>query len=158
MFVMPVTRSHRAASLGDFNRAVDRLFDSGFDRFLDGVRTGAPRLPAVDLVETEAGYTLSAELPGVAKEDIKVSIIGKRVSIEAAVKAAPKSESAESTEPAQVASRVLLTERGTARFERRFSLPRELDEQASSARFDNGVLVLDLVKKALPGATELSIG
>lgn len=122
--------------------------DRSFDRFLEGVRANAPRLPAIDVIETELAYTLSAELPGVAREQIKVSIEGKCVTIEAQPEAAAATEG----------SRVLLAERSTAVFVRRLSVPIELDDQASSARLENGVLQLTLVKKARPAATQLPIG
>jgi HSP20 family protein len=141
MFVMPLSHSHRS------QRAVERLFDSSFDRFLDGVRANAPRPPAVDVIETEAAFVLSADLPGVERADIKVSIDGKRVAIEAAPKAVAAEEG----------SRTLLSERSSTAFARRLSLPVELDEQQSSARFENGVLQLTLVKKARPTATQLPV-
>jgi len=66
--------------------AFDRLVDDAFDRFFGGSRAGTPaeaRAPAIDVVETESQYTVTVDLPGVAREDVKVSIDGKRVSIEA---------------------------------------------------------------------------
>ena len=131
MFVMPMTRADRS-----------------FDRFLEDVRANAPRLPAIDVIETESAYALSAELPGVEREQIKVSIEGKSVTIEAQPQAAVPTDS----------SRVLLAERSTAAFARRLSVPIELDDQASTARFENGVLQLTLVKKTRPAATQLPIG
>ncbi len=131
MFVMPMTRADRS-----------------FDRFLEGVRANAPRSPVIDVTETESTYTLSAELPGMDREHIKVSIEGKCVTIEAQPQAAVPTD----------VSRVLLAERSTAAFARRLSVPIELDDQASTARFENGVLQLTLVKKTRPAATQLPIG
>jgi HSP20 family protein len=131
MFVMPMTRADRS-----------------FDRFLEGMRANAPRVPTIDVIETESAYTLSAELPGVAREQIKVSIEGKCVTIEAQPNGAAATDG----------SRVLLAERSTAAFARRLSVPIELDDQASIARFENGVLHLTLAKKMRPAATQLPIG
>jgi len=60
-----------------------------FDRFLTplstekGSNTGI-RSPALDMAETEHGYTIKLDLPGMGKEDVKISIDGQRVMLEAA--------------------------------------------------------------------------
>lgn len=148
MFVMPVTRrsvpasAFNGAALHDLGRVVDRLFDD-----LGVAPRTTLRAPAIDVRETDTSYLLAADLPGVAKEDVKVSIDGHKVSIAAAVKAADAKEG----------ERVLLGERSVTRFERSLKLPVEIDDLASSARLENGVLTLTLVKKGRPGATQLAV-
>ena len=153
MFIVPVTRSvtrvnGHARDIG----ALDRLFDDAFDRFFGGSRAEAApaaRTPAIDVVETDSQYTVTVDLPGVAREDVKVSIDGKRVSVEAqAVAAAPEKKDGE---------RVVYSERPAARFARSFTLPVEIDQAASQAKLDNGVLSLVLAKKLKPAATQLTI-
>ena len=81
MFLVPMTRR-----TSDWVRSFDRLFDESFDRlFADRAcaQTALPRSPALDVAETEQAYTVTLDLPGVAKDDVKVSIEGRRVSIEA---------------------------------------------------------------------------
>lgn len=148
MFVMPVTRRTYPASafngvaLNDLGRVVDRLFDD-----LGVAPRNALRAPAIDVRETDATYVLVADLPGAAKDDVKVSIDGQKVSIAATVKAAA----------AQEGERVLIGERAVTQYERSLKLPVEIDNQASSAKLENGVLTLTLVKKSRPGASQLTI-
>ena len=104
--------------------------------------------PAMDVAETDAAYTLSFDLPGMAKENVKVSIDGRVVSVEA---------SAGGDNAAATDARILYRERRVPRFARTVSLPVELDAGASQARFEDGVLTLTLVKKVREGAKTLAV-
>ena len=96
-------------------------------RVLDESADVAQR-PAMDVAETDNGYTLSFDLPGMAKEQVKVSIDGRAVSVEAS----PAEEAATD------ASRVIYRERRVPRFARTVTLPTEVDHASSQARFENG--------------------
>ncbi|WP_349743511.1 Hsp20/alpha crystallin family protein [Roseateles cavernae] len=134
MFVIPVSR-HSA----DLSRHIERLFNT------DAV---ALRSPALDVSETDTAYTLQLDLPGVAKEAVKIKIEGRRVSIDAEqTRAAEKAEG----------ERVLYRERSVTRFSRTLALPQELNKNDSSAKLDNGVLTLTLVKRQPDNAGELSV-
>jgi HSP20 family protein len=104
--------------------------------------------PAMDVAETETGYTLSFDLPGMAKEQVKVTIDGRKVSVEA---------SAEGADAGAEGARVVYRERRVPRFARSVTLPVEVDTAASQARFADGVLTLTLVKKLPEGAKTLAI-
>jgi HSP20 family protein len=149
-----------------FNRVVDRLFDESLNRYFGGAANGTPsRTPALDVSETDTAYTVAFDVPGVTREQLKVSIDGRRVSIEtvdvakvdAAATAPDAAIDAQEPQTRQVAPRVLYRERSAARYARTVILPAEVDQTASSARFDNGVLTLTLAKKVPTGATTLSI-
>lgn len=103
-------------------------------------------LPAqikVDVTESAQAYTLKAELPGVAKEDIHVHVEGNLVSLRAEVKQEDRQTEGE---------KVLRSERYFGSVARSFQLPQEVDNSASRAKYDNGMLVLTLPKKsAIPG-------
>ena len=160
MFVLPLSRSaHHRAVAPHFSRAVDRLFDESCDRYFGGASANTPsRTPALDVNETDTAYTVAFDVPGVSREQIKVSVEGRRVSIETVD--APKADAAE-TAPAdtskEAAPRSLYRERSTARYARTVSLPAEVDQTASSAKFENGVLTLTLAKKVATGATQLNV-
>ena len=145
MFVLshPHAFARRSAFHPAWSRAVERLLD-------DRAETGgaAAQVPAMDVSETEAAYSLSFDLPGIVKEQVKVSIDGRRVSVEAAPVEASRASEGE---------RFVYRERSAPRFARSVTLPVELDGAASKARFANGVLTLSLVKKAIVGPTTLTV-
>jgi len=156
MFVLPLARSvsHRAVA-PSFSRVFDRLLDDSFDRHFGG-SSDASRTPALDVSETDTHYVVALDVPGVSRDQLKVSVEGRRVSVETAVIA--KDEGASTDAATKNAPRVLYRERSNVRYARTVSLPAEVDQTASQAKFENGVLTLTLAKKVPAGATQLSIG
>lgn len=130
--------------------------DSVFDDFFKGffVRPlsveGLPKAPVIkmDVTENDKAYTVKAELPGVRKEDIQVSIDGNTVSISAEVKKESEQKEGE---------KVLRSERYYGRVARSFSLGSDIDEANASAKYTDGVLELVLPKKAAATAKRLTI-
>jgi HSP20 family protein len=110
-------------------------------------RETTPRI-RVDISETDQAYTVCAEVPGVSKEDIKVSVEGNRVSINAEVKEEKQAEDA---------GRMVRSERFYGQQSRSFTLPQEVDDSTAQAKYHDGVLELTLPKKAGGGGTQLSI-
>ena len=132
------------------------------------------RLIRMDVSETEQSYTVSAELPGVKKEFLEVRIEGKQVFIQgqipaptatahnatttpAANSAANPSTGAEEAAAPVEAARPLLNERFYGKLERRIQLPQEIDETLAEAKFADGILQLQLPKKAQAGVRKLEI-
>ena len=151
MFVLPLARPVQRTSAPQFSRFIDRLFDESFDR-----AAAAPvqsRTPALDVSETDAGYSVAFEVPGVTREQLKVTVEGRRVSIETV----DVTTDAPADQPKDAAPRVLYRERSAARYARTVSLPAEVDQASSSAKFENGVLTLTLAKKVPTGALQISI-
>lgn len=101
----------------------------------------------VDITETDQAYLVKAEMPGVKREDIKVSIQGDQVTISAETSAAE-----ERTE-----GNIVCRERYQGKQFRSFSLPQSVDEENAHATCNNGVLELNLPKKGGAGAKQLSI-
>ena len=108
----------------------------------------AQRSPALDVAETEGAYNVSVDLPGVTKQDVKIAIDGRRISVSAQ---APREDSKVDGE------RLIYRERAAASFARSFTLPEEIDQDASQARLDNGVLLLTLTKKRAAAAKHLTV-
>jgi HSP20 family protein len=102
----------------------------------------------IDVKEQENGYLVHAEIPGVKKEDIQVSIDGAIVSI-----------SAERREEKDVkeGERVLRSERYVGKVSRSFQLAQEIDEAQVNAKYTDGVLELALPKKAATQARRITI-
>jgi HSP20 family protein len=166
MFVLPLSRPaslvRRTAVSPTFgSSAIDRLFDESFDRFFGGSTAGADtRTPSMDVAESDAAYTIVFDVPGTTREQLKVSVEGKRVALStvAASEAAAPAEGAEApVADAKPAERVLYRERPAAAYARTVVLPAEVDQAQSQAKFENGVLTLTLAKKVPAGATQLSI-
>ncbi|NYT23801.1 Hsp20/alpha crystallin family protein [Alcaligenaceae bacterium] len=123
---------------GFFVRPVDFDFDASLQ---------SPEM-RVDVKENADDYAVLAELPGIAKEDIHVSIDGQLVSISAERKQEKEVKEGE---------RVLRTERYFGKVSRSFQLGQEVDESRATARFTDGVLELVLPKKAPAQARRLTI-
>jgi HSP20 family protein len=102
----------------------------------------------VDVAEKNGAYLVSAELPGVKKEDIQVSIDGAQVTLTAEVKREKEASQDE---------RVLHTERVYGKLSRSFTLPQEIDESKAEAKFKDGVLELTLPKKTAAQRKQISI-
>lgn len=125
----------------------------GFDELLRDWRHGAllrHEAPAIrlDVEETEQAYTLSAEIPGVRKEDIKVDIDGNRVAISAERQRESEEKKGNS----------LRSERSWGRQYRSFTLETPVDDSKAEAKYDNGVLKLVLPKKADGNGRRLTVG
>jgi HSP20 family protein len=101
----------------------------------------------VDLKETEKAYTVHAEVPGVKKEDIEVSIDGNVVTLRAEVKR-EKEEKGET---------MLRAERYYGAMTRSFTLAADVDDKAATAKYADGVLELTLPKKAGSTSRKLTV-
>jgi len=132
----------------------DPFADAGFDELCRGFfrpvrfEKGNALSIKVDVTENDKGYVIHAEIPGVAKDDIQVTIEGGQVTVGAEVKREKEAKDGE---------RVLRSERYYGAVHRSFLLPTEIDEAASEARYENGVLELKLVKKAAASGRRLTI-
>lgn len=91
----------------------------------------------LDVTESDKAFTVKAEIPGVAKEDIDVQVSGNQVSLSAEVKR-EKEEKKDET--------VVHTERYYGKQYRSFTLSQDIDRDKAEAKFDNGVLTLTLPK------------
>lgn len=124
---------------------IDELF-RGFFRPVRAEKS--PAAVKMDVTELENAYVVKAEIPGVTKEEIQVSIDGNQVTIGAEVKRETDAKNGE---------RVLRSERYYGSVYRGFTLPVEVDEAASNAKYENGVLELTLVKKPANAGRKLTV-
>jgi HSP20 family protein len=102
----------------------------------------------VDVHEDDQHYTVHADVPGAKKEDIKVDVVGNRVSIAAETKRVDEQKQGGS---------VVRCERYYGQQYRSILLDHEVDPDQAAARFENGVLELTLPKKAKNGGRKLTI-
>jgi HSP20 family protein len=127
------------------------VFDDVVRGFLTRpARAQAPAVRAIRFDVTEQGnaYVVTAELPGYKKEDVQVEIDGARVSITAEAKTEGESKEGE---------KVVYSERYTGKSQRSFEFTSELDADAASAKYENGILTLTLPKKTAEARKLLTI-
>lgn len=124
-------------------------FEDVFKGFFRPVRwEGQPQMIKMDVKEDDKTYTVHAEIPGVNKEDIHVTIDGNQVSISAEAKQEKEVKEGE---------KVLRAERYYGKVARSFALENEIDEAGAQASYKDGVLELTLPKKTVTSARKLTI-
>ncbi|GGC13361.1 Hsp20/alpha crystallin family protein [Pseudoduganella buxea] len=102
----------------------------------------------LDVSENDTAYTVTADVPGVKKEDIKVDVDGNQVTITAEVRKDSEQKDGD---------KVVRSERYVGQQYRSFTLAHAIDDAAAAARYDNGVLQLTLPKKTPGGGRKLQI-
>ncbi|HSV46027.1 MAG TPA: Hsp20 family protein [Ramlibacter sp.] len=114
MFFAPVVRT-RAVS------PAHRSFDRSFERFVNDAFFGASAA-GFDVAQDDKAWTVTLDVPGIAREDLAINVEGAIVRIETR----------------QEAKR---------QFKAAYELPQEIDVDATVAKLENGVLTLTLAKK-----------
>jgi len=126
---------------------IDDLFKGFFMRPV--LFEGQPQMQIkMDIKEDDKAYTVHADIPGVKKEDIQVSIEGNQVSVSAETKMEKEEKKGE---------KVLRSERYFGKVARSFTLAHEVDEAKAQAKYADGVLELTLPKKAGAATRKLAI-
>ena len=140
------------ATLTRFDDAFDNLLRGFFVRPVnfEGVNAqqAAPAQIRVDVSENEQAYLLRAEMPGVKKDDINISIDGDEVAISADIK---------NEKEAREGERTLRSERYYGKVYRAFALGQPVDEGGAQAKYSDGILELTLPKKAAAQAKRIAI-
>lgn len=111
MFFAPPLRTARFAP---------RAYDQAFERFASEAFAGARRSPLVE--QDDTSWTLSLDVPGLAREDLVINIEGAVVRIDSKAEA-------------------------KRQFKAAYELPLDIDVTASDAKLENGVLTLKLGKR-----------
>jgi HSP20 family protein len=135
-------------SMMDFRTDIDRLFGDVLGR-----RAAAPAeeqaaiwAPAMEMSETEKEVVVKASLPGVNKENLKLEVMGDRLSLQAEVRRETKEEK----------ENLLAQEIFYGTFARAVQLPCEVQSEKAKAELKNGILTVYLpkseqhVSKAIP--------
>ena len=126
---------------------LDDLFKGFFVRPV--MFEGKPQMQIkMDLKEKDDAYVVHADIPGVKKEDIHVSIDGNQVSISTETSMEKEEKEGE---------KVLRSERYVGKVARSFTLAHDVDEARSQAKYADGVLELTLPKKAASQAKKLAV-
>lgn len=102
----------------------------------------------IEVSEDDRHYRIKAEIPGVEKNDIEISVNGNQIAISAEVKREVKKKEGEKD---------LYTERYYGKVYRSFTLPLEVDNAKADAHYENGLLTLTLPKKQNGNARRIAV-
>lgn len=131
--------------------------DEAYENLFRGVPVWLPNIEArapaplkfrMDVTENDKEYQVLAELPGLKKEEISVTINGNEITISAEVKQEKDVKDGET---------VLRAERYYGKIQRAFTLGQEVDEATAQAKYNDGVLELKLPKKTVAAAKKLAV-
>lgn len=155
MFYVPISRQtfHRNARQSQgLAHHIDSMLAAAAQSESQNTEAAA-RSPALDLSESDTSYTVTLDMHGVRKEDVKVSVEGQRVSVQAEASSSGQAELKKEGE------RLIYRERSnaSARYARQFVLPQEVDSAQAHAQFEHGVLTLTLPKRAANVASQITI-
>src|SRR5215211_5968173 len=128
---MSIVRWEPLRELNTLQSEMNRLFNTVFDA-PSGGNGGTLRrwMPAMDLLESGDHFVLRADLPGLSEEDVKIELEDSTLTISGERKAEHESEG----------EGYYRVERAFGSFQRSLTLPKGVDPEAVSARFDRGVL------------------
>ena len=131
-----------------FPASLDDFFKS---TFLQPIRfdIGEPDMQIkLDVKRSDGAYAVEAEMPGVKKEDIHVTVDGSMVTIAGEVKKEKEEKKGE---------QVVRSERYYGKIERSFTLDSDIDEAKVDAKYQDGVLKLKLPLKAASAAKRITV-
>ena len=131
------------------NISIYRPFDSMLRQMFDEAAPATAALAPfkVDIEETDGAYRIKAEVPGVKREDINISVEDRVLSV--AAKFARASEEKD--------AKTVRAERISGSFSRSFELPREIAEDKIKAELSDGVLILSLPKSETAAKKNIAI-
>ncbi len=145
----PVQREDRPAparwlgSFDDLERMMDRMFERPWWRPMSwerapwsGLMSGDGRWPRVDIVEHDKDVVIRAEVPGIDRKDLDVSVSDSAVTIKGETHKEAEEESGD----------YYRCERVRGAFARTLALPAEVDADKVQAHFSDGVLEIKLPK------------
>jgi HSP20 family protein len=135
----------RSPALSQVERRMQQLFDEPFR--LPFITEDMGWTPSVEVADTESSIDVTAELPGVSKEDVDVDLENNVLTIRGEKKQQKEEKEKEH----------YLFERYYGSFQRSFSLPAPVDESSVKAEFRNGVLKIHLDKAAQSKGTKITI-
>ncbi len=143
--------NRRQPAYATYPDTLDDLFAGFFRPIQEGARGAVPPI-RIDVSEDTNAYRVAANLPGVKKEDIHVSVDENEVTISAEVK-----REVSAGEGENASEKLLHSERFYGKTTRVFSVAQDIDEAGVQAKYADGVLSLVLPKKAPVSAKKVTI-
>ena len=135
-------------NLFSFHNEIGRIFGDAFGSQEGGTDTEETYwIPMVDIAETESGYEIRTELPGVSEDDVNVSVTDNLLTVKGEKRQEAETEG----------KNYHRVERRYGSFQRRFTLPSEVATNDIKAEFTDGVLTLSIPKPETVKPTEIPI-
>ena len=163
---------------GSLQREIDRMFDD-FARSLPAVGQGnATLVPSIDISETDNEIMITAELPGLERKDVEITVENDLLTIRGEKKFETEQENAKSDQGASQSgtdqneanksdkkadntnakpTNYHVTERSYGVFLRVLQLPTRIDPSKVEATMHNGVLKIRIPKQARPQANRIEV-
>lgn len=142
------------------NELLDTLMNEVFGDVPVATFYGNPTMsPRVDVTEDDKNYTLEMELPGRTEEDVSIELEEDSLTISSkkeVVKEEKDSKKSDKKEE-KPAAHYLLKERYVSDFSRKFTLPKNVNPEQISASFKNGILTINMEKKAIEAPKRIQI-
>ena len=135
-----------ASIFDDMDKMINNVFENDWNF---SVRSKTNWSPAVDVKESDNSFTLTADIPGLTKKEVKVNITDGILSISGERKFEDEKEN----------GNYHYRERRYGSFSRTFNLPETVNDEDISASFKNGILSIELPKHevVLPKEREIKI-
>jgi HSP20 family protein len=153
---MTLVKFNPMRDLVDFEREFSKMFNSFENRFgisrskeEDNEYENAVWMPLTDIYEDKDKYTLKLDLPGIKKDDVKISFVDGKLSI-----SGERSQESEHKD-----SKCHRIERSFGRYYRSFNLPEHVQSDKINAEFKDGQLTISVPKaeEAKPKEIEIKV-
>ena len=148
---MSLARRNQNSDLFGLHNEMNNLFDRFFSPEMadNSTLSTGNWLPSMDVIESDNGYTLNLDLPGLTKKDINVTVENNVLKIEGERK---REDEKDGTNYHRV-------ERRYGKFFRAFRLPKLVKQESIEAGFKNGILSIEIPKaeEVKPKSIEVKI-
>jgi HSP20 family protein len=145
---MTIVRWEPLRELGTLQTEMNRLFNTVFDGPAPSGATMRRWMPPMDLVESDDHFVLRADLPGMSEDDVNIELEDSTLTISGERKSEHEAKN----------EGFYRVERATGAFSRSLTLPKGVDPESVTARFDRGVLEVRIPKPAERKPRRISIG
>ena len=145
---MTIVRWEPLREFSSLQNEMNRLFSTVFDGPTPNGAAMRRWMPPMDLVESGDDFVLRADLPGMGEEDVNIELEDSTLTISGERKAEHEAQG----------EGFYRVERATGSFSRSLTLPKGVDPEAVTARFDRGVLEVRIPKPAERKPRKISIG
>lgn len=129
----------------------DTIFNNSVGNVFGGMGYRSSYVPKVDVKETKDVYVLDMELPGRSENDVNIELDHNTLTISSKIEETKESKEDKKSE------KWLIKERRCSSFRRSFTIPEDVNSEEVKASFKNGILSVEMPRKALPTPKKITI-